>query len=89
MLQQNVSLESLSVSCGFIKTIKAEECFVLVTALQYNITLKTSKFCEHGILHLNDDEDKQIAALVLRKILRIGKSTRSWWGERCQRHLAT
>jgi hypothetical protein len=69
MLQENASLESLFIqSYNSIKMkaedFKAEEYFVLVTALQHNTTLKSLKFHRHLTFRLNDDEDKQLGALL-------------------------
>jgi hypothetical protein len=86
MLQENASLESISINCGFVKPIKAEDYFVLVTALQHNTTLKSLSVDQNDILQLTDDEDKQMASLLIN--LRIGKSSRYWSAERCDRHLA-
>jgi hypothetical protein len=64
MLQENTSLESLSILCS--KT-KAEEYIALVTALQQNTTLKILQLTpinEYGGFHLTHDEDKQIAAVL-------------------------
>jgi hypothetical protein len=67
-LQENVSLESLSVQSwdsGF--DIKAEEYLALVTALQHqNTRLKSLKFHCHftTTIRLTDNEDKQMAALL-------------------------
>jgi hypothetical protein len=64
MLQENASLENLSVrlACyGF----KSQEYITLVTALQHNTTLKSLKFYDYGEpFQLTDDEDKQIAKLL-------------------------
>jgi hypothetical protein len=70
MLQENVSLESLSIL--FIHAVKAEEYVVLIAALQQNRALKTLHFHRHGMLligdyerlQLNDEEDKRMAALL-------------------------
>jgi hypothetical protein len=65
LLQENTSLESLTIQKSSIETkIKAEECIALVTALQHNTTLKTLSSGKYGILRLTDDEGKQMAALV-------------------------
>jgi hypothetical protein len=66
MLQDNTSLESLSIrSYNGIK-IKAEEYFVLVTALQNNTALKSLTFHWRGDLaiQLTDDEDKLMVSLL-------------------------
>jgi hypothetical protein len=63
MLQENTSLESLSIeSCG--TKGKVEDCVVLVTALQHHTTLKTLHLQHYSTIRLTDDEDKQMAALL-------------------------
>jgi hypothetical protein len=64
MLQENTSLESLAFKSGNTIKIKAEEYFVLVTALQHNATLKSLKFHHNLTIWLNDDESEQMASLV-------------------------
>jgi hypothetical protein len=65
MLQENTSLESLTFRSWNGIEIKAEEYFKLVTALQHNATLKTlSLYYPDGLLQLNDDESKQMTALL-------------------------
>jgi hypothetical protein len=61
MLQENTSLESLS-----IQSWKAVEYMALITVLQHNTTLKTLHFSDFARLLLTDDEDKQMAE-VLKK----------------------
>jgi hypothetical protein len=76
MLQENASLESLSIGKVNFK-IKAEEYFSVVTALQDNTTLKSLNLTGatgRSSLTLTHDEDKQMAALL--KKLRFGKSSR-------------
>jgi hypothetical protein len=66
MLQENTSLENLSIrSYNGIK-IKAEEYFALVTALQHNTALKSLTFHWRSDLaiQLTDDEDKQMVSLL-------------------------
>jgi hypothetical protein len=65
MLQENASLENISIqNYNKIKT-KAEEYFVLVIALQHKTTLKTlSTTCPDGSLNLTHDEDNQLAVLL-------------------------
>jgi hypothetical protein len=65
MLQENASLESLTVEQRWTK-IKAEEYIGLVTALQHNTTLKTLSLSRNdgGSLQLNNDENKQMASLL-------------------------
>jgi hypothetical protein len=63
MLQENVSLESISIANVNVFKIKAEEWFVIVTALQHNTTLKTISF-QSFRTDLTDDEDKQMASLL-------------------------
>jgi hypothetical protein len=66
MLQENASLESLSIGKHWTTTnqIKAEEYFFLITALQHNTTLKFLNLKGRRSLTLTDDEDKQMAALL-------------------------
>jgi hypothetical protein len=66
MLQDTTSLESLSIQTWNMNIkIKAEEYFVLVTALQHNRTLKTLNLHYHtSRLALTHDEDKQMAVLL-------------------------
>jgi hypothetical protein len=65
ILQENTSLESLSIRKSQGNIIKAEEMIALVTALHHNITLKTLRLCHSvGRLELTDDEDKQMASLL-------------------------
>jgi hypothetical protein len=74
-LQDNSSLESLSIFCNKKIKIKAEAYFVFVTALQHNTTLKSLNLQGCGImilcideckesLTLTHDEDKQMTALL-------------------------
>jgi hypothetical protein len=44
--------------------IKVEGYFVLVTALQHNTTLKSVNFLRQLTIRLDDDEDRQMAALL-------------------------
>jgi hypothetical protein len=61
MLQENVSLESLSIrSYNAIK----QEYIALITALQHNTTLKSLILQDSTLLHLTDDEDKQMSVLL-------------------------
>jgi hypothetical protein len=62
MLQENASLESLSILSN--AGVNAEECIAHVTALQVNQTLKTLIINPNGSLRLTADEDKQMAALL-------------------------
>jgi hypothetical protein len=64
-LQENASLESISIDSwhGCIKS-KAEEYFVLITALQHNTRLKTLGLCRGLSIRLNDDESKQLVSLL-------------------------
>jgi hypothetical protein len=69
MLQENTSLESLSIrKSGFRIGMKAEEYFSLVTALQHNTTLKSLDLgnCNgFNVMNtLKKDEDMQMAALL-------------------------
>jgi hypothetical protein len=66
MLEENASLESLSIESLSTSKFEAEEYIALITALQNNKTLKTLKFYGHGRLQLTADEGKQMAA-VLKK----------------------
>jgi hypothetical protein len=64
-LQENTSLESLSIRKRQGSIFKAEEMIALVRALQYNTTLKTLRLCHSvGRFQLTDDEDKQMASLL-------------------------
>jgi hypothetical protein len=67
MLQDNASLESISIQS--MAKIEAEDYLAFITALQGNTTLKTLRlnYERRGspvMLHLTDDEDKQIASLL-------------------------
>jgi hypothetical protein len=65
MLQDNVTLESLSIRKILSDRIKAEDYFVLVTALQQNMTLKKLQLaCSFDRLQLTDDEDKHMAKIL-------------------------
>jgi hypothetical protein len=66
MLQENASLESLSIQSWYSSIkIKAEEYFVLVTALQHNPSLKILRlYFSAGSIQLTDDESKRMAALL-------------------------
>jgi hypothetical protein len=59
MLEENASLESLSIQNSNTLKFKAEEYLVFVTALQHNKTLKTlSLYPDYSAGRLTDDEDK-------------------------------
>jgi hypothetical protein len=63
MLQENESLESLSIHSDAL--ITAEEYIALVTVLQHNTTLKALDFFfREGLQQVTDAEDKQMAALL-------------------------
>jgi hypothetical protein len=62
MLQENTTLESIFIPHW--DRIKAEEFFVLVAALQHNITLKSLHVLRGHKFELNDDESKQMALLL-------------------------
>jgi hypothetical protein len=62
MLQDNTSLESLSIFCGY--RLKADEYIGLVTALQHNTTLKSLKLFRDAEIRLTEDGDKQMASLL-------------------------
>jgi hypothetical protein len=65
MLQDNVSLESLSIrNSVYTVNIPKAEYIALLPALQYNTALKTFCVYRNGSLRLTDDEDKHIAALL-------------------------
>jgi hypothetical protein len=65
MLQENAAIHTFAIRGLHKIKIKTEEYRVLlVTALQHNTTLKTFSLCRTGGLELNDDQDKEIAALV-------------------------
>jgi hypothetical protein len=66
MLEENASLEVLSIESWKTAEFRAEDFLALVPALQGNTTLKTLKFCEYVCLRLTADENKQMA-VVLRK----------------------
>jgi hypothetical protein len=55
MLQENVSLESLSIQS--MNTIKAENYVALITAFQYNRTLEKIMLDYYGTLEFTDDEE--------------------------------
>jgi hypothetical protein len=61
MLEENGSLESLSIQSLSTSKFKAEEYIALIAALQNNKTLKTLKFYGHGRLQLTADQGKQMA----------------------------
>jgi hypothetical protein len=65
MLQDNTSLESLTVrNCNRFQ-IKADEYFALVTAVQHNTKLKDFKLGNsRRALYLKDNENKQMASLL-------------------------
>jgi hypothetical protein len=62
MLQDNTSLESLSITGGYTRTL--EEYVTIVTALQHNTTLKCIKLIHYRGIRLTNDEDKQMAVLL-------------------------
>jgi hypothetical protein len=63
MLQENGSLEILSMRS--YDAFKAENYVALITALQQNTTLKTIILqYYYRVVHLDDDEDKQMAVLL-------------------------
>jgi hypothetical protein len=64
MLEENASLESLSIPCRNAFKIKAKELFVHATALQRNTTLKRLHLEGSGRLTLTHDEDEQMALLL-------------------------
>jgi hypothetical protein len=66
MLQDNVTLESLSIRRSSSTFIEAEEYFVLVSALQNNTALKALTFhwWDDLAIQLTDDEDKQMVSLL-------------------------
>jgi hypothetical protein len=63
MLQENASLESLSIQ-GWSNEIQAEEYVKLIIALLHNTTLKSIIFQREGSICFTDDEDKQVAVLL-------------------------
>jgi hypothetical protein len=63
MLQENTSLESLSILCSCFQ-LKAEEYIALVTSLQQNTTLKILQLNDHEGFYLTHDENKHVAALL-------------------------
>jgi hypothetical protein len=66
MLQENVSLESLSIQNNIwhLFPIQAEEYFVLFTAIHHNTSLKALHTEGCGHLTLTHDEDRQMALLL-------------------------
>jgi hypothetical protein len=66
MLQENASLERLSIGwTSIVTSIKAEEYFVFVTALQHNKSLNyLSLKGNNERVRLTHDEDKQMASLL-------------------------
>jgi hypothetical protein len=66
MIEDNVSLESLSIRKGWTRNgIQAEEYVALITALLHNTTLKSIHFQDDiDSLCLTGDEDKQMAVLL-------------------------
>jgi hypothetical protein len=67
MLQENASLERLTIQSSIITKIKADDYFVLVTALQRNKTLKRLRFHftpSSSIPRLNNDENNQMVSLL-------------------------
>jgi hypothetical protein len=63
MLQENASLESLTIRVGH--AIKAKEYCALITVIQHNMTLKTLTLRYPScVLQLTEPEDKQMAALL-------------------------
>jgi hypothetical protein len=63
-LQENASLEILSILCCRRFKIKAEEYFVFASALQHNTKLKYLNLEDTEILRFTHDEDNQMAALL-------------------------
>jgi hypothetical protein len=63
MLQDNVTLESLSIRKISSTIIKVEEYVALVSSLQQNMTLKIFQL-NYGRLQLTDDEDKHMAKIL-------------------------
>jgi hypothetical protein len=64
MLEENASLESLSIEdCTSIK-MKAEEYLKIITSLQHNTALKSLDFHRNFTIWFTDDENKQIASLL-------------------------
>jgi hypothetical protein len=65
MLQENTSLESLSFACQYPFSIKAEDFFKVVTALQDNTTLKTLIWGRRNeSFQFTADESRQMASLL-------------------------
>jgi hypothetical protein len=66
MLQENTSLESLTIESCYTDNFRAEAevYFVFITALQHNLTLKTLSLCNPDGLQWNEDESKQMATLL-------------------------
>jgi hypothetical protein len=64
MLEENASLESLSIQYRSSIEMKAEEYLVVVTSLQHNTALKSLKFHRDFTIRFTDEEDKQMASLL-------------------------
>jgi hypothetical protein len=66
MLQDNTSLESLTVKNGNGSQMKADEYFALVTAVQLNTTLKSLEFhrWDKLTIRMTDDECQKMASLL-------------------------
>jgi hypothetical protein len=63
MLQENTAMQSITIQS---RDRQNRNHFVLVTALQHNKTLKSLEFLRH-LVRCNDDEDKQIDAILMTK----------------------
>jgi hypothetical protein len=66
MLEENASLESLSIQCWDRLELKAEQYIALVTHLQHNSTLETLRTGRgsYFTIRLTDDEDKDLAKIL-------------------------
>jgi hypothetical protein len=63
-MQENASLESISIESCNMPKIKAAEVFVFIAALQHNKTLKSSDLKGFRGITLTHGEDKRMASLL-------------------------
>jgi hypothetical protein len=64
LLQENTSLESISIRSWNTIENKAEDYITLVSCLKRNTTLKTLAYLDYERLQLTADEDKHMASLL-------------------------
>jgi hypothetical protein len=64
MLEDNASLESLSIQKLYTFKVGVEEYVAVIAALQHNRTLKTLRLHHYSITQLTDDEDRHVAKLL-------------------------